>query len=272
MTKLSRALAAYNFFKALRPKGDAGRPLSKTLSEEFNLGDENSIEFITFVHSQRENLLRLHDDIRLSDMSEQSKKIYQDSVMALLNVVSYPRLSQASGTVRKEVIAAQLANLITLNDQIRDEFEIDENIRDEIKLFVGQLQEVNDDILSSSLPHALKRSVSPQLTTLIALLNNFETIGLERAWEVAAAAMLTLARDSSRRMNSKEGSVFKKSLKVVGGIVATLATFNAAFDQGEKFLGRSNTMITAIAEALDGPVPRLEYQPNESTDGEDSAE
>ncbi|MCF2524075.1 hypothetical protein [Bradyrhizobium sp. G127] len=265
MSKLSLAKSLKNFFDRL-PSGSGGsRNVRKAISEAFSI-EENSAEMQLLLYTQMDNFERLLVQVRLSSIENDAKRRYLKDIGTLSAIVHYPRLFQSFETARSELIDRHAHTLTYLNDALKVGDDLHESIDRDIDELSRQLQDVLEELSSSDLPLKVRGILFSQISQLLFLLKNFQSVGVDKVWEVASATYVTIQKEAATIATSTKSGFLKRAAVGISALVGALAIVEAGTSH---VIGTAKNLEKGIEliEKWRGEVPQIEYKPSSTTEG-----
>lgn len=224
--------------------------------------EENSQEAELLIYAQADNFQRLLTQIELSAIEGDAKDSYKKQVQELSKLIKHPAFYGRFEAAQKQIIDPNLSVLTYLNDALKLSLEIDDNAKGEIEKIAAYLHVARDELLESSLPLKLKSVLYTQISQLIFLLKNYEAVGIDKVWEVAAASYTTAQRDAPKAADEDEKgkAAFRKFAVGVAALVGVLAAADSGIDHAVNIANRFKGGYELIEQWQRDQIPKIEHK------------
>jgi hypothetical protein len=257
---LSVAKSLKNFFDKLGPtKNGDDRSVRKAICLAYGIAEDSS-ETDLLIYVQAENFRRLMSQVDLSTIEVDAKKTYRGQVQSLSRCIRHPILYGRYEQAKKDFISPNYNVLTYLNDALKVSIDITDETSNEIAGLVDSLKEALDSALVSSLPLRLKNILDVQISQLIFLIKNFDSVGVDKAWELASAAFLTIQREAPKVNDVDEKGIFKKIAVGVAAVVGALAMADAGLNHSVSIATNMKAGYELVEQWRRDQIPKIEHR------------
>jgi len=263
MTKESLSRSLKNFIDQISYAPKNQHIVRKIISDSFSIA-EKSAEMQLLLYVQVDNFERLLTQVRLSSIQDDAKGRYLQDIGALSAIVHHPRLYTRYDAARTEVIEPHAHVLTYANDALKVEFDLEESISTEIDQLAKLLQEVLEELPHSDLPLRIRGILYTQISQLIFLLKNFQSVGVEKVWELASASYVTVQKEASTIEAANKNGFIKRAAIGISALVGLLSAIDSGTGHAIGIAKNLENGIALIDRWRGQNRLRIEHKPSNS--------
>ena len=268
-TSLARSLKV--FIDAITVGEKDQRSVRKIISDSYNISEDGSeMQFLLFV--QLDNFERLLRNVGFSNIDNDAKATFRSQISLLSSLIKHPILYSRYDTHAASIIRSNAFALTYAHGALGMGYEIDEKVTEDIRQLVEQLELALDYLKGADLPLQIRGTLYSQISELIFLLKNLESVGLEKVWEVASSNLVTVQREAASIDGDKHSGPLKKAAIGASMLLAALTALLGTLEQGSKhavgFAKNLKEGTELIEQWQRQSVPRIEHKRKESSEVE----